>query len=325
MGLRVQLLGAGHQTCGWRCGYVCLWWALSIGSKGEIPSPGDLPQALPKMQKAFPALCQSLLRGRSGESQPGRHKRTRPPEPPSSPARGMPVYPLDPNNVSSKCSALGSAPASRVGHPGFDSQHVYIPPGDWTFSNLSNLSNCSPSLHLDNDRVAYSQCIVYKESMTRALSAAIDNYTSSTCSALGSTPAPHAGHPGFEPQHVRIIPQDLTLSNISNIPILSNLLPSMDLAKDRVACSQSMVTQGHYPSEPPDTVLGRIYIPPPPPTATPQQLRSLCSPVPPPKRRRANPPEYCENIYSPAHGPQCASTAPTTAPATGVLDRTGIG
>ena len=144
MGLRVQLLGAGHQTCGWQCGYICLWWALSIGSKGEIPSSGDLPQALPKMQKAFPALCQSLLRGRGGESRPGRYKRTRPPEPPSSPARSMPVYSLDPNKSPSTCSALGSALASRVGHPGFDSQHVYVPPGDWTSSNLSNLSNCSP-------------------------------------------------------------------------------------------------------------------------------------------------------------------------------------
>ena len=28
MTLGVQLLGAGHQTCGWRCGYICLWGAL---------------------------------------------------------------------------------------------------------------------------------------------------------------------------------------------------------------------------------------------------------------------------------------------------------
>ena len=137
---------------------------------------------------------------------------------------------------------------------------------------------------------------VYKESMTHAPSAANDNRTSSTCSAFGSTPASHAGHPGFEPQHVHIPPQGWTLSNVPNLSNLSNLSPSMDLDKDRVACSQSKVTQGHYPSEPPDTVLGRIYIPPPLPTATPQQLCSLCSPVPPPKRRRANPPEYCENI-----------------------------
>ena len=250
MGLKVQLLGAGQQTCGWRCGYICLWWALRIGGKGDIPSLEGLPRALPRMQKAFPALCQSLLRGRGRGSQPEGRKRERPPEVPRLPARNAPIY---------------------------------------------------------------------KESMTPDPSAVNDHRTTSTCSAFGSAPASHAGHPGFDSQHVHIPPQDWTLSN------LSNFSPSLDLDKDRVAYSQSMVTQGHHPSEPPDTELGRIYIPPSPPTATPQQLRSLCSPVPPPKRRRANSPGYSENIYSPAHGPQCPAKGPIAAPTTGVLDRTGIG
>ena len=56
LGLEVQLLGAGHQTCGWRCGYIRLWWALWIGNRGGTPS-GGLPQALPTMQGTFPALC----------------------------------------------------------------------------------------------------------------------------------------------------------------------------------------------------------------------------------------------------------------------------
>ena len=61
LGLKVRLIGAGHQTCGWRCGYICLWWALWIGNRGEAPQRG-LPGVLPKMQGSFPSLCQSILR-----------------------------------------------------------------------------------------------------------------------------------------------------------------------------------------------------------------------------------------------------------------------
>ena len=60
MGLRARALGAGHQTCGWRCGYICLWWSMWLGRKGDIPF-GRLPRVLPTMQKTFPKLCHSLL------------------------------------------------------------------------------------------------------------------------------------------------------------------------------------------------------------------------------------------------------------------------
>ena len=53
IGLRALALGAGHQTCGWRCGYICLWWSMWLGRKGEIPF-GRLPKILPKMQRTFP-------------------------------------------------------------------------------------------------------------------------------------------------------------------------------------------------------------------------------------------------------------------------------
>ena len=62
IGLRARALGAGHRTCGWRCGYICLWWSMWLGRKGEIPF-GRLPKILPKMQKTFPRLCHSLLQG----------------------------------------------------------------------------------------------------------------------------------------------------------------------------------------------------------------------------------------------------------------------
>ena len=88
MGLRVQLLGAGHQTCGWRCGYICLWWALRIGNRGGIPPLGSLTQALPTMQKTFPALCQSLLQDGSSVGQPERRKRNFSLDPPIVPIPG---------------------------------------------------------------------------------------------------------------------------------------------------------------------------------------------------------------------------------------------
>ena len=61
-GYGVTLLGAGHQTCGWRCGYICLWWALWLGHRGRIPFD-RLLEVLLRMQQSFPTLCQSLLRG----------------------------------------------------------------------------------------------------------------------------------------------------------------------------------------------------------------------------------------------------------------------
>ena len=168
MGLRVNLLGAGQQTCGWRCGYICLWWALSIGNQGETPSPEDLPQALPRMQKVFPALCQSLLRGRNGADQPGSRKRERPPEAAASLAMDATAHTTDSglaistahvhDNTSMACSSAGKQPARRTADPGFDPQHAHIspgnwsvidsshpldpvciPPGDWTLSNLPNV------------------------------------------------------------------------------------------------------------------------------------------------------------------------------------------
>ena len=59
-GLKAEARGAGQQTCGWRCGYICLWWAMWLGRRGEIPYT-KLPGLLPKMQGSFPRLCHSLL------------------------------------------------------------------------------------------------------------------------------------------------------------------------------------------------------------------------------------------------------------------------
>jgi hypothetical protein len=185
MGLQVRLLGAGQQTCGWRCGYICLWWALSIGNKGETPSLAGLPQALPRMQRAFPALCQSLLRSRGRVDRPGGRKRGRPPEPTDSltvddatctanehqsdciTTTGEHLY------ASTACSTIGNVPAPGTADPGFNSQHdrvspgnldpiyssnsldpIYISPDVWT---LSNISNSAPPQDSDGGRVEYSQ------------------------------------------------------------------------------------------------------------------------------------------------------------------------
>ena len=37
MGRQARALGAGHQTCGWRCGYISLWWSMWLGRRGDIP------------------------------------------------------------------------------------------------------------------------------------------------------------------------------------------------------------------------------------------------------------------------------------------------
>ena len=189
IGLRVKLLGAGQQTCGWRCGYICLWWALSIGNKGETPSPEDLPHALPKMQKAFPVLCQSLLRGRDGRDRPGGSKRERSPETVESLATDVTICAGnvsltmdtagDQDKASLACSTVGKVPALGKADPGFDPQRVHVSPGnwnilnsshsldpvyispdDWTLSNLSNLSNSSSPQNPDGNRVEYSQSMV---------------------------------------------------------------------------------------------------------------------------------------------------------------------
>ena len=185
MGLRVRLLGAGQQTCGWRCGYICLWWALSIGNKGEAPSRADLPQALPRMQRSFPALCQSLLRSRGRADRPGSRKRERPLEPTDSLTLGDATCAADGHQnesiatnskhvyTSTACSTTGKVPALKTADPGFNSQHdrvspgnlgpiyssnsldpIYISPDVWT---LSNTSNSTPSQDSEGGRIEYSQ------------------------------------------------------------------------------------------------------------------------------------------------------------------------
>ena len=179
MGLQVKLLGAGQQTCGWRCGYICLWWALSIGNKGEAPSSEDLPLTLPRMERAFPALCQSLLRSRGRADQPGNRKRGRPLEPTAATCatdRSRSVHmsaTSDHSKASTACSTIGKMPALRTADPGFNSQHVRVSPGNldpiyssnsldpvyispdvWT---LSNISNSTPPQNSDGGRVEYSQ------------------------------------------------------------------------------------------------------------------------------------------------------------------------
>ena len=142
MGLQVRLLGAGQQTCGWRCGYICLWWALSIGNKGEAPSPADLPQALPRMQRAFPALCQSLLRSRGRVDRPGSRKRGRPPGPTDQLTLGDATCAADGHQnehiptasehvyTSTTCSTIDKVPAFKMADPGFNSQHDRVSPGN---------------------------------------------------------------------------------------------------------------------------------------------------------------------------------------------------
>jgi hypothetical protein len=307
MGLQVRLLGAGQQTCGWRCGYICLWWALSIGNKGEAPSPADLPQALPKMQRAFPALCQSLLRSRGRVDQPRSRKRERSPKPTSSLVLAHPPWFNDANAVLA-----------------YDDKHKRprAPPD----ATVPRQPPQGPAGH--NGALPASTGPRRMPQINRG---------------PAKVPALGAADPGFNSQHDRVSPGNLdpiyssnsldpiyispdvwTLSNISNI---SNSTPPQDADGGRVEYSQNMGTQGHHPSRPPDTRLGQmhIYIPPPPPTATPQQLHNLCHPVPPPKRRRAGSPESSTNTYSPAPGLRRPVRSPPTAPVPGMLDRTGIG
>ena len=85
MGLQAQALGAGHQTCGWRCGYICLWWSMWLGRKGDIPY-GRLPRILPRMQKMFPKLYHPLL-----QRVPQSDLRPPPEKEPGSNAVGVPM------------------------------------------------------------------------------------------------------------------------------------------------------------------------------------------------------------------------------------------